>query len=77
MCLISFFFNLVIIAATAGAVAAAGLGVAAALWGKLSGRASQPDYQPWNFDNVDNVVNNPLYETTTKEVFNPLHPDNK
>jgi hypothetical protein len=69
-----FFFNfLVIIAATAGAVAAAGLGVAAALWSKFSGRASQPDYQPWNFDNLDNVVNNPLFESKTQEVVNPLH----
>jgi hypothetical protein len=72
-----FFFNLVIVAITAGAVAAAGLGVAAALWSKFSGKASEPDYQPWDFDDVDNVVHNPLYETTTKEVVNPLHPDNK
>jgi hypothetical protein len=67
---------LVVIAATAGAAAAVGLGVAAGLWSKFSGTASQPDYQPWNFDNVDNVVNNPLHQSPTTEVHNPLHSAN-
>jgi hypothetical protein len=68
-----FLLVLVVIAATAGAAAAVGFGVAAALWTKFSRTASQPDYQPWNFDEIDNVVVNPLYETQSKEFDNPLH----
>jgi hypothetical protein len=67
---------LVVIATTVGAAAVVGLGVAAALWSKFSNKASDPGYQPWNFESTDNVVNNPLYENPTKEVFNPLHEAN-
>jgi hypothetical protein len=72
-----FLLVLVIIAATAGAAAAVGLGVAATLWSKFSGTASRPDYQPWNFDNVDSVVNNPLHQSSTTEIRNPLHSANQ
>lgn len=66
----------IVIATTVGAAAVVGLGVAAALWSKFSNKASDPGYQPWNFESTDNVVNNPLYENPTKEVFNPLHEAN-
>jgi hypothetical protein len=68
---------LVVIAATAGAAAAVGFGVAAALWTKFSRTASKPDYEPWNFDNTDKIVQNPLYETQSKEVDNPLYKENQ
>jgi hypothetical protein len=63
----------VLIAVMAGASATIGLGVAAGLWSKFSRTASQSDYEPWNFGDLDNLVSNPLYETQSKEFDNPVY----
>eukprot|EP00029_Vermamoeba_vermiformis_P013072 TRINITY_DN7_c0_g1_i1.p1 TRINITY_DN7_c0_g1~~TRINITY_DN7_c0_g1_i1.p1 ORF type:complete len:1904 (-),score=606.63 TRINITY_DN7_c0_g1_i1:151-5862(-) len=65
--------NTIVIASVAGAAAAAGIAVAAGFASRLNKKAQSAQYTPWEINDMDRGISNPLHESPTVEMSNPLH----
>jgi hypothetical protein len=65
--------NTIVIASVAGAAAAAGIGLAAGFASRLNKKAQSAQYTPWEINDMDRGISNPLHESPTVEMSNPLH----
>lgn len=65
--------NTVVIASVAGAAAAAGIALAAGFASRLNKKAQAAQYTPWEINDMDRGISNPLHESPTIEMSNPLH----
>ncbi len=65
--------NTIVIASVAGAAAAAGIALAAGFASRLNKKAQSAQYTPWEINDMDRGISNPLHESPTVEMSNPLH----